>query len=188
MNIGNLLFVVGVIWASSEVLLVFFRRSNANSTSRDSGSVIWLNAVIYGSIAVAVAVRSSGVGMIPGLELPLAWVGLAFILFGLAIRWVAILTLRQYFTVNVAILPDHRIVRTGLYRHIRHPSYSGSILSFVGLGLALGNWIALAFLSVSITSAFIWRIQIEERALVQEFGPQYEDYCRATRRLIPWIY
>jgi protein-S-isoprenylcysteine O-methyltransferase len=188
MNIGVVLLIVSAMWVASEIALLFSRRSDARSKSQDFGSLIWLNAVIYGSAAVSVYIRFSGVGTIPGVGATLAWVGLVFILLGLAIRWAAILTLRQYFTVNVAIQPDHRIVRKGLYGFVRHPAYSGTIISFLGLGLALGNWISLAVLLIFIIGAFIRRIQIEERALVLEFGSEYEEYSRTTWRLIPWLY
>ena len=188
MNIRTYLIAVGTIWMTSEILLVFFRRSGADSTSHDSGSIVWLNAVIYGSIALAIFIGFTSIGRFRGLESLLAWAGLFFILLGLAIRWTAILTLRRFFTVNVAIQQDHRIVQTGLYRIVRHPSYSGTILSFFGLGLAQSNWIALLLLVIPILFAFIKRIELEEDALVQKFGSQYDDYRRSTWRLIPWIY
>jgi len=188
MNVGIVLFAVSAVWIASEVMLVLLRRSGADSKKRDSGSIVWLNAVIYGSVAVAVYIRVTGVGMVPSVGLTLSRIGLVFILMGLAIRWAAIFTLRQYFTVNVAIQPNHRIVRKGLYGLVRHPSYLGSITSFVGLGLALSNWIALGFLVIPITYVFLKRIRIEERALRQEFGPEYDQYCRTTWLLIPWLY
>jgi len=188
MNVSIALLAVSAVWIASEVMLVLFRRSGTDSKKRDSGSIIWLNAVIYGSVAVAISVSLSGVGLVPSVGLTLSRIGLVFILMGLAIRWTAIFTLRQYFTVNVAIQPNHRIVRKGLYGLVRHPSYLGSIISFVGLGLALSNWIAIGFVAIPITYAFVRRIGIEERALLQEFGPEYDHYCRTTWRLIPWLY
>jgi protein-S-isoprenylcysteine O-methyltransferase len=188
MNIGVLLMWVGIVWAGSEILLAVFRRSGARDTSHDAGSMAFLNVVIYGSIALAIFIASSGVGMIHGASQILAWTGLDLILLGLIVRWTAILTLRQYFTVNVAIQPGHYIVRKGMYRLVRHPSYSGSILSFIGLGVALSNWIALVVLLAAVIGAFIRRINIEERALAQAFGPEYEEYCRTTWRLVPGVW
>jgi protein-S-isoprenylcysteine O-methyltransferase len=188
MNLGTLFLVVSAVWVVSEIALVLFRRSGAGSTSHDSGSIVRLNAVIYSSVAIAISVGLFGIGMIPGTRLILASIGLALILLGLGLRWTAILTLRRFFTVNVAIQPGHRIVKKGLYGFIRHPSYLGSIVSFIGLGLALSNWIALALLIVPIILAFIRRIGVEEQALAQEFGSEYNDYCRTTWCLIPWLY
>lgn len=187
-SIRIILLIVCAVWIASELLLILFRRSSAKGTSRDSGSILWLNAIIYGSVAVAVFVGFSDVGLIHRFRLPLAWIGLFFILLGLTIRWSAIFTLRRFFTVNVAIQPNHRIIRNGLYGCIRHPSYSGTIISFFGLGLAQSNWITFVLLIVPITYAFIRRIEIEECVLLEEFGSQYNEYVRTTWQLIPWIY
>ena len=118
----------------------------------------------------------------------LPWFGLFLIIAGLAVRWTAILTLRKYFTVNVAIQPGQHCNHSGRLSILRHPSYSGSILSFLGLALILANWISIFIILVPITVAFVKRINIEERALTEAFGSAYEEYCRSTRRLFPWIY
>jgi protein-S-isoprenylcysteine O-methyltransferase Ste14 len=109
-------------------------------------------------------------------------------LLGLIIRWTAILTLRKYFTVDVSILEDHKIVKKGIYKYIRHPSYAGSLVSFLGLGLAFSNWLSSVVIIVPILTAFIYRIQVEEKALIQAFGEEYLDYSNTTKRLIPKIY
>jgi len=188
LDFGITFLAVSAGWIISELMLLFFRRSDASRKSRDSGSLLLLNAVIYGSTSLAILFGFSGIGRIPGAGSGLAWSGLALIILGLALRWSAILTLRQYFTVNVAIHSHQRIVQNGLYSLIRHPAYLGSIISFLGLGLALINWIALLLLLIPVVSAFVRRMDVEERALAQEFGSHYKDYCRATWRLIPWLY
>ena len=100
---------------------------------------------------------------------------------------VSILTLRKYFTTNVAIRDDHRIIKSGVYRFVRHPSYSGSIISFFGLGLVFVNWLATIILVVPITIAFMKRIKIEERALENAFGEEYISYRKSTWLLFPWL-
>jgi protein-S-isoprenylcysteine O-methyltransferase len=114
--------------------------------------------------------------------------GLCVILVGLGIRWTAIVTLGRHFTTNVVITPGQELVRTGIYRCVRHPSYSGSIVSFCGLGLVLASWLSLAILLIPITIAFLKRIQIEERALEDAFGSEYASYRTMSWRLFPWIY
>jgi protein-S-isoprenylcysteine O-methyltransferase len=109
-------------------------------------------------------------------------------LIGVVLRWCAILSLGRFFTVNVAIVSDHRLVEAGPYRWLRHPSYAGALLAFLGLGLCLDNWAALAVLMVPVSVVFWWRMRIEEAALFETFGERYRDYMRRTRRLIPFIY
>ena len=114
--------------------------------------------------------------------------GMVLIVAGLAVRWVAILTLRKYFTVDVAISSDHKVVMTGLYRYVRHPAYLGSLLSFLGLAISFSNWLSAVVIFFPITGAFIYRIKVEEEALEAFFGDAYRQYCSSTRRLIPGVF
>jgi protein-S-isoprenylcysteine O-methyltransferase len=188
MKIGMLISIVCSLWMISEVSLALFRRSKTRGTSRDRGSINWLNAVIYACIFLAVVLGRFPFGQIaaPGAIVPV--LGLCLILIGLGIRWTAILTLRAYFTTDVAIAPGHQLIRSGLYRHIRHPAYSGTIVSFCGLGLVLSSWLSLVILLLPITVAFLKRIRIEEEALESEFGTEYAAYRSSSWRLFPWIY
>jgi protein-S-isoprenylcysteine O-methyltransferase len=116
------------------------------------------------------------------------WIGLIIFVAGLALRWYAIGFLGKFFTVDVAIHSDHRLIEAGPYRYIRHPSYTGALFAFVGLGLSFGNWLSLAIFTLPILIAFLIRIQIEERALAQAMGQPYRAYQQRTRRLLPLVY
>ena len=188
MNFGLLFLIICAIWVTSEILLIVLRRSKNDSQDYDKGSIKWLNIIIYTCVALAVSFGFIGIGQIHSTISIIPWIGLCFIVVGLIVRWTAILTLRKYFTTNVVIQSDHRIIKTGLYRFVRHPSYSGSIISFCGLGLAFSNWISFIVLVVPITIAFLKRIQIEEQALSSAFGEEYSDYCKMSWALFPWIY
>jgi protein-S-isoprenylcysteine O-methyltransferase Ste14 len=114
--------------------------------------------------------------------------GILLILCGLIVRWIAIATLKQHFTVDVAIGKDHRIIKTGLYRFIRHPAYAGTLLSFLGVGIYFSNYLSLAVIFVPICAAFMYRIEVEEKALADAFGEEYRSYQAATKRLVPGLY
>src|SRR5207249_1027008 len=104
---------------------------------------------------------------------------------GIAIRATAILTLQRFFTVRVMIQEGHQLVEHGVYSMVRHPSYSGALVSFVGLGLAFGNWLSLIVIAGAALAAFSYRIHVEEQALLAHFGDRYRQYAAHTRRLIP---
>jgi protein-S-isoprenylcysteine O-methyltransferase len=104
------------------------------------------------------------------------------------LRWWAIITLGRFFTVDVTIEKDHELVERGPFRVVRHPSYTGVLLVFVGLGLSLGNWAALLVILLPIGVAFIHRMNVEEDALTGALGAHYTDYMRRTKRLVPFIY
>jgi protein-S-isoprenylcysteine O-methyltransferase Ste14 len=118
----------------------------------------------------------------------IGYIGLILIISGMIIRFIAIRTLGKFFTVDLGTDKDHFLIKKGIYKYIRHPSYTGSLLSFLGMGLSLNNWISLFVIFVPVLIAFIYRIHIEEKLLVAQTGSEYEDYKKQTNRLFPWIY
>ena len=96
--------------------------------------------------------------------------------------------LDKQFTTKVAIVQGHQLVQTGFYRYLRHPSYTGAFISAIGLALALGNWISALLLVLPVLGLLLYRIQIEEKVLMDHFGSQYREYMQRTKRIIPFIY
>lgn len=107
---------------------------------------------------------------------------------GLGLRWASILTLGRFFTANIAIHDGQPVITAGPYRYVRHPSYTGLLLAFIGLGVFFGSWLSLAVLMIPITVAVIHRIRLEESVLVSGLGPEYSAYCARTKRLIPGVF
>ena len=107
---------------------------------------------------------------------------------GMALRAWSIHHLGGLFRAVVVIQPDHHLVTTGPYRLLRHPSYTGALVAAVGFGLALGHWTSLLVLVVGWTAGIAYRIRVEEAALRDALGEDYDAYCARTRRLIPLLY
>jgi protein-S-isoprenylcysteine O-methyltransferase Ste14 len=116
------------------------------------------------------------------------YLGLIVIGIGILIRFFAVNSLGKFFTVDVTIRQEHQLKKDGFYKIVRHPSYSGSILSFVGFGISLNNWISLFVVTIAVFTAFMKRIRIEENVLQNQFGEEYTRYAKKTYRLIPWVY
>lgn len=188
MTTKSLIFGVCLIWIISEIVLARVRRSDSSNSQHDRASlrILWLTIILSITLGSIVSAVRAGDVQILGNRLP-GW-GVGLIIAGLIVRWGAILTLWKYFTVDVAITSGQRIVRSGPYRFVRHPAYSGSLLSFLGLGLVFANWLSLVSIVVPITAAFLYRIHVEERALVRFFGDEYVQYSATTKRLIPGIF
>jgi protein-S-isoprenylcysteine O-methyltransferase len=179
---------VGLVFCFSELVIAVTKRSRGGAVSKDQNSLRVLLRVIFISIFLGIWVsRTAHWGWLPHRR-ALNGLGVALFVLGTALRWWSILLLGRFFTVDVAIAPDHRLIESGPYRYLRHPSYTGALIAFVGLGLTMGNALALLIMLVPIVPAFLWRIRIEEEALQGEFGGAYRDYSARTKRLIPGVY
>lgn len=179
-----------------EFYLMRSRLSKDGSREADRGSLRLLLVTIAASVTLAWlagrALPQASFAALCGLDQaalkPLYWVGLGLFAAGLALRWYAIAYLGRSFTFDVAVEADQRVVDTGPYRWIRHPAYTGSLLTFAGLGLCGGNALSLAVLVTPIAWAFLHRIGIEEAALAATLGERYSAYAARTWRLVPFVY
>lgn len=115
-------------------------------------------------------------------------IGLFIILIGFIIRWASILQLKKAFTVDVAIITEHKLKTDGLYKIIRHPSYLGLLLIMVGFAICMNSVISAIIIIVLMFLVILYRIVVEERVLVEEFGDTYKTYQSNTKRLIPWVF
>ena len=189
MNLVRIVQIVSLVWVLSEVVLIVSARWNRRSAfphDRGSRTLLWF--VIGIVIAAGTASQSVSAASIRIPEPWLLGVSLLLLVGGLVIRWTAILTLGRFFSTSVAIQQDHRLVRTGLFRLVRHPSYSGLLLLFLGMGLSFGNWLSFAVIVVPFLAALLYRIQVEESSLIEALGQDYLEYCKETKRLLPGIF
>jgi protein-S-isoprenylcysteine O-methyltransferase Ste14 len=125
---------------------------------------------------------------IPWHRTALFLLGVTLILLGVALRWYAIWTLGSYFTRHVAVSADQKVMQNGPYRYIRHPAYSGTFLTMLGVGLAMTNWASLVALLMCVLLGHMYRVRVEEKALIQTIGQPYVEYMHRTRRFIPLVF
>jgi len=183
---------LSAVWFFSELALNARRRSTESPRSKDKLSllIMWSATVVSIGFTVTaefVPALMGNAGKILSVSPYLGYFGCVLMVCGLGVRFTAIATLNKQFTVNVAIVKGHEIVDKGLYGMIRHPSYSGSLLTFLGLGLAFENWISLVILCVLPLGSTLYRISVEEGVLVEHFGAAYEEYKTRTKALIPGV-
>lgn len=167
-----------------------FQRPEHGAVRRDRGShALLLVASAAGVVAGFFLVNADFPGTTLTRAQPLVfWTGIALMLSGLAFRWYAIRVLGRFFTRDVATRPGQTVVEAGPYRLIRHPSYSGALLMFLGMGLAMTNWAALLAIMIGTGIGYAYRVHIEEQALCADLGQPYRDYMQRTKRFVPFVW
>jgi protein-S-isoprenylcysteine O-methyltransferase Ste14 len=186
-----LVFLAVFIWAFLPEYWIVSkaRKAAAKPDSLDAGSIKVI--AFGGSFASAIAFP---LAWVPLLRLPAALQPLCFFL-GVTIIIGASLLRRHCwrqlgasFTGDVRAAADQRIVTTGAYSMLRHPSYTAGILLNLGIGVALGSWASIVILGVAGFAVYAYRIAVEERVLLAAIGEPYREFMRTRRRLIPYVY
>jgi protein-S-isoprenylcysteine O-methyltransferase Ste14 len=153
-------------------------------SASDQGSRAAILAGVFGSVLLVAALADLGLATLP---LPFVYLGSVLMFVGIGVRQWAIAVLGRFFSTSVRRLEDHEVVDVGPYRVVRHPSYSGAILTLVGIGLAGGSWEGLVAIAGTAAVVFGYRIHVEERFLLEQLGPKYAAYRARTKRLIPLV-
>jgi protein-S-isoprenylcysteine O-methyltransferase Ste14 len=163
-------------------------RIRRGATRANLGAEALFRVMFFGAIvlipigrAVAPAAAISGGVWIFALGAVLGWLGLL-------LRWWCFVTLGTYFTVVLKTTEDQPVVDRGPYRWLRHPSYTGLLLAFVGCNLMSGNWLSTGGSVTLLLTALVYRIHIEERALNAALGDRYRDFAAGRARLVPFLW
>ncbi|MBI3913173.1 MAG: isoprenylcysteine carboxylmethyltransferase family protein [Chloroflexi bacterium] len=176
--------LVGLSWAVLESSL------KPEQFARKSFDVGWVLLALFGvmsGISVSVWEYRNPIGGLPRADW-LAALGFALCVLGLATRYAAIRTLGKFFSYELKVQGDHRIVQEGLYRYIRHPSYTGFGLILLGMPLILNSGLGLLAMIGLVGGGFAIRIAWEENVLIEHFGDAYREYQKKTKRLIPFVW
>jgi protein-S-isoprenylcysteine O-methyltransferase len=173
------------VWLFVDFIVVFSRRPKDAKRS-DRFSMLGVIVSVWAGIYFAIALRFAG-GVGP-FAIPVQIAGLSLLAAGIALRFAAIAQLGAFHTPDVAVQAGHRVVDTGLYRRVRHPSYLGATIALFGFGLGLASIPSAAAVVGCAAVGYAYRIHVEEHALVASLGEDYAAYRRRTYRLIPGVY
>ncbi len=181
-----LLVVTVVVWAGFEFRQALHRRTG--TTHADRGSQYIVRVGIGGGVVVAIVVARA----VPAAQIePVAlasWLGLVFLWCGAGLRIWSFRTLGTYFTFSVQTSSDQPIITSGPYRLLRHPSYTGFLLGFSGVGFFIGNWLSVVAILAGSLIGLSYRIAVEENALEAEMGDRYRQFAATRKRLIPFVW
>ncbi len=181
-----------LVWLLPEWIGAFRQMAKVSRKAvqvQDRGSLILLVGLQWVGLALNFALA----GWLPAAAIPwpqtaLFALGVICLLLGVALRWYAVWTLGRYFTRDVAVSADQQVVQRGPYRFVRHPAYSGTFLTMLGVGLAMANWASLIALLACVFLGHFYRVSVEEKALMHAIGQPYIEYMRRTRRFIPRVF
>ncbi|HEX9158998.1 MAG TPA: isoprenylcysteine carboxylmethyltransferase family protein [Rhizomicrobium sp.] len=194
------LFLAHASWTAifwSSYILFFFvtswaflrERRAVRGDDRDRGSKSII--MIFSFMAVALAFSGpyifpeSQIGLPPA---PVFWLAMVLFWAGTILYPWAILTLGAFFRTSVQLLDGQRLITSGPYRYLRHPAYTAGVLAFSGIGLAMGNWFSFGETILIVLLAYAFRIRVEEQALAERFGPEFDAHRRRTWAIIPLVW
>lgn len=181
--------ICAVTWSVIEGFLLLRDKNNDKGSTRNDKMTR-----LFNFLSTECALLSALLIFLPAFNycsqstLSLMIIGLLLAITGFSLRHVSIHILGVHFRTTVEIDKDQPVIQTGPYRLIRHPSYSGIILFFIGYGIMSQNWLCLTACVLLPTIALSYRIRVEEKALVNELGKKYEDYRAKTKKLVPFIW
>ena len=185
-----LVFWAAYIWAFSPEWNVVRggMQGVKRADSKDSGSLGVLLAGMWIALLGAFFLAFVRALSFPQqLQLPLFAIGVTLILLGSLLRRYCWRTLGEYFTGDVRATADQPVISTGPYRLVRHPSYTAGIMMFAGIGLALGSWASFVLVTVAAIATYLYRVTVEEKALLATIGEPYNAYIKDRKRFIPYI-
>jgi protein-S-isoprenylcysteine O-methyltransferase Ste14 len=193
--LGWILLVTGIVYPAGGAIYYFVKRepfwqhTRAQVLREEKGDCsFW--GILPGFLLVFFAPPVEWI-YLPAVLPRASWlqiIGLILILAGVILRVWARSHIRGLYSGHVEVQSDARVVRSGPYRFIRHPGYSGFLLMALGIALGYSSWIGLVSIPAALLPGLLYRIKIEEALLMEHFGEEYRQYTRETRkRLIPGI-
>ena len=185
-----LLILIPTIWIAFEIWLVVRDNSRGKGkTAIDKGTRYFNFIAITVGITAAAILNGFAKFFFPGGRTNIMFfIGIAIMLMGMTLRFWSVVTLGAAFRTTFETHRDQKVVSHGPYKLVRHPSYSGWILICCGYGIALQNWLSLLIAVILPLVALLYRIHVEEAALISAFGSEYIEYQKRTKKLVPWVW
>jgi protein-S-isoprenylcysteine O-methyltransferase Ste14 len=190
-NYASAVFVVAIIcfFVAEQIggVIIPTMRRGGSLIQRKKGNAV-SNTMVYVGWMVVLTVSTifgkDGIAFLPSWVYP---IGIALMFGGIVFRQWAIAVLGRYFSGMIGVQKEQKVVDTGPYSLIRHPSYTGALIFYVGMGLSMQSWAAALAAIIVFGIVYGYRIFAEEKVLVNELGNNYVEYKKRTKRIIPFL-
>lgn len=188
--VGILYLLVLLSWYLTEGELFLRQREWRRTAARVSPRGFW--PACWAAVSVAIIMIALAPHIAPGAAIghgaAAFAVGMVLLAAGVALRAWSFRALGQYFTFTVRVSPDQPVITEGPYRVLRHPGYAGGMLAIAAIGLLNGNWVSAATLVGTFLPILVWRIRVEENALLATLDGRYRAYAAGHKRLVPLVW
>lgn len=183
---------IDLFFLAEFIIWIVSRRGVKRDRSQDGGTVIYIILAFWISLIISYCLPDAKeVGYkIANILLPefCYYVGSIIIILGTIIRVTSVMTLKKAFTLSVQTTDEQKLIKKGLYKYIRNPAYTGSITSLIGVAIALRSVFAPILVLAICVFAYGKRIKVEEKALRKQFGQEFNDYCKNTYKVFPFVW
>ena len=170
-------------WFSSRDVKATVRRESALSRLMHLGPMFLAAAILWAS--------RLGVPLLDARWLPRTpwafWIGAAVTVGGLAFSIWARRHLGRNWSAVVTLKQGHELVTSGPYALVRHPIYTGLLLTFLGSAIARGRWSGLLATALFFLAA-LRKYRLEERWMREQFGAEYVTYQARVKAIVPWVF
>jgi len=119
------------------------------------------------------------------INLWISGIGLGIVAVRIWLKWWAMLTLREYWSVHIEIRESHKLIKDGPYRYLRHPAYLSNLMEYLGIPLIANAYYTLIGVFLIYVPFNLIRLHLEEKELIRKFGEEYEDYRKKVPALFP---
>jgi protein-S-isoprenylcysteine O-methyltransferase Ste14 len=187
--LGWFTMAVSIAYGAGGVIYFWLSRDKETAllSEQDNRSFWW---ILPGFVAIFFAPPIEFLFLAPilprGIGMELA--GLLLLLLGLTVRIWTRTCLRGQYSGYLRVKVGHLLATEGPYRFVRHPGYSGFLLMAMGLCIGYSSLIGLIAIPALLLPGLAFRMRVEERLLVRQFGEKYRDYTRNSKKLIPGVW
>jgi len=184
---SNFLMAGIALWVLFSVYWEAAARNASTAERSESGLSRTLHVLLVNLALMFIAAPIYGLDRMLPVSTLFMSAGLAIEAIGLVLAIWARRHLGRHWSGEITIKVEHQLIRTGPYRLLRHPIYTGLLAMYVGLVLVTGEWLGL--IGLGLAALAYWRkIRLEERNLNEAFGADYDAYRRDTWALVPGLY